>query len=199
MKSLLFLLIGILGIILFVLSFFVRDTLKHAELQASRLDDKKTSHAVVSEDSPPPCSWEVKKPERVMAENKSQAIVVTTKNNAKKNCETYLLLRAPGFDMNPPKEEQKVTLSPGKNGSIAWILTPRKTGTYDMTVTDIINTSVFGVTVTNVYGMTAAQAKFLSSLSTFLGPMLTVPWWWDRWRQRKQKQENKKQETGEKQ
>jgi hypothetical protein len=163
----------------------VHNTLKKAEQLAAAKDGKKHMYAMVS-DEVPPCAWEVKSPERVMTQSKSQAVVIKTKNTGNKKCATYLSLRAPGFDLRPPREEQAISLPPKTDGAISWIISPRQTGTYDMTVSDVINTKIFGVTVTNVYGLTAPQAKALSSAASLFGPMLTVPWWLDWWRRRKQ-------------
>ncbi len=186
--------IAFLGIVLFFYGLTLGNNLQQGEKLALSLDDKKKAFAAIGEDSLPSCLWDVKTPDRVMAENKSQAIVIQTKNSAKKPCESYLSLRSTGFEKNPPKEEQKVTLPVGGKGSISWILTPHKAGTFDIAVSDIINTKIFGITVTNIFGLTGTQAQYLSVISTLCGPMLTVPWWWDRWRQKKQKQEVKKEE-----
>ncbi len=186
--------IGILGIMLLLAGIFVRNNVEKSEKLAFALDDKRTAFAVIGDNTPPPCIWETKEPERVMAENKTQAVSISVNNSAEKPCETYLSLRAPNFDLSPSKEEQKITLPSKGKGSLSWIMTPRKTGTFDLAVSDVINTQVFGITVTNMFGLTAAQAKIFSMLSTLCGPMLTVPWWVEKWMQRKKKQEPSKEE-----
>lgn len=184
--------IAIVGILLFIYSLVLGSNLRKSEAAAVARDHTSSAFAFMGEDAPPSCLWQVHTPERVMAENKSQSIVVETKNTAKKSCETYLSLRAPSFDMSPARDEQKVVLPPGEKGSLSWILTPRKTGVYDLSVSDILHTKIFGITVTNVFGLSAAQAKIFSMLGTLLGPMLTVPWWVDKWIVRKKKQESPK-------
>lgn len=184
--------IGIVGILLFVFGIFLSNTLRNGERSASSLDGKKTVFGMISDEGPPPCSWDAKSPERVMADNKSQAVVIEVKNTDKKTCESILSLQAPSFETSPPKDEQKITVPAGKAGSLSWILTPRKPGTYQIAVSDILNTKIFGITVTNMFGLTATQAKTFSFFSGLLGPMLTVPWWVDKWFQRKKKQEVKK-------
>ena len=154
---------------------------------------------MISDDAPPPCVWDVQQPEKIMSEDKTQSIKVAFKNPAKKTCETYMSLRAPSFDTSPSKDEQKISVPPGKTGSLAWIITPRKTGTYELSVSDILNTRIFGITVTNIFGLNTTQAKVFSMLGTLLGPMLTVPWWVDKWFQRKRKQEPKKEDSPNKQ
>lgn len=180
--------IGVGGIVLFLCSIFIYFHLKKSAELASSLDDEKTAYGSIGE-GPLPCTWAAQTPERVMAENKTQAVVVEATNIIDEDCESTLSLRAPGFDMAPPKEEQKINLTAGGRGSLSWILTPRKVGTFDITVSDILNTKIFGITVTNVFGLSAVQAKFASIIGTLFGPMLTVPWWWDRLRGRKQKVE----------
>lgn len=182
--------IAFAGILLFLSALVMGNALRKGEKLASALDDEKKVFAIM--EGPPPCTWEAKVPERVMAENKSQAIVVEVTNSADVDCESTLSLRAPGFDMSPPKEEQKITLKSASKGSLSWILTPRKTGTFELAVSDIINTQIFGITVNNVFGLSTSQAKLFSIVGSLFGPMFTVPWWWDKLRGRKQKQEIRK-------
>src|SRR3990167_4354020 len=130
-------LIAIGGIIILISGFILNSRVKEGEKLAAARNKKENKFAMISDEFPQ-CNWNVHSPDSVMAENKSQAIMIDTKNPAKKQCETYLSLRAPGFDMNPPKEEQKVTLPAGGKGSISWIIIPDKVGTFDVTVSDII-------------------------------------------------------------
>ena len=134
------LIIAVLGIIVFLSSLSVENAVREGEKLATARDNKKHIFAIVGEDTPPACEWNVLKPERVMADNKTQAIVIQTKNSDKKMCESYISLRAPNFNLKPSKEEQKVSLKPGSKGSISWIIAPQKKGTFDITVSDIINT-----------------------------------------------------------
>lgn len=180
-------LIGFGGIVLFLFALFLNNNLKNGEMAAVSLDDEKNAFGII--EGPMPCSWEVSPPERVMSENKSQAFVVEVSNAGDFECESALSLRAPGFDISPSKEEQKISLKVGDSGSISWIISPRKAGNYDIAVSDILNTKIFGINVTNMFGLSAVQAKSASFLGTIFGPMLTVPWWWDRLRQRKPKQD----------
>jgi hypothetical protein len=182
-------LIGGFGLALFLASLLLGVGVLAREWRASSLDDKQTAHGMISEELPPLCSWEATLSERVMAENRSQAVVVRTANPADRECQVTLAFRAPGFDVSPAKEEQKVALPAGGKGSLSWILTPRRTGAFQITVSDILNTQVMGIDVTDVYGLTAIQAKLFSLIGSLFGPMLTMPWWVERWRQRKEKRE----------
>lgn len=179
------------GLILLVVGISLGNTLRQGTSEALAKDGTKKKFGMIASDIPQ-CVWDVAEPDRVMAENKSQAVVINTKNPESKPCESFISLRAPDFDMRPPKEEIKVSLPAKRNGSISWIIKPRRTGTYEMAVSDVLNTKILGITVTNVYGLTAGQAKALSTVGSLFGPMLTVPWWWDWYRRRKQKQPEQK-------
>lgn len=181
-------LLGIIGLIIFISCLSLNSSLSNGEKTAFSLDDEETAFGII--EGPPPCVWTVESPERVMSENESQAIVVQATNSTNEECESTLSLSAPSFNLSPLKGEQKLVLAQNGTGSTSWILTPQKTGTYELSVSDVLNTQIYGVTVTNTFGLTALQAKFASGIGTFFGPMITVPWWWDRFRQRKQKQEN---------
>ena len=188
--------IALVGVVLFVISLQFYYRIDQGNKLASALNEEKKVYGMIGDDVPPPCTWDVQLTERVMAENKSQAIVVEAANSIDVSCESILALRAPGFDISPPKEEQKISLTTGNKGSLSWILTPRKTGTFDVTVSDILNTKIFGITVTDMFGLTATQAKTFSVVGGLFGPMFTVPWWIERfWNRRKQKQGGQKEEN----
>lgn len=182
--------LGILGLILFITSVVLSINLVHGEKLASKLNDEKNSYGMI--EGALPCTWEVPVPERVMSENKTQAIVISVKNSLDVPCESLISLRAPNFTIAPAKEEQKITLLASASGSLSWILSPHKTGTFEIAVSDALNSKIFGITVTNTLGLTAAQAKIFSILGTLFGPMFTVPWWWEKLKQRKQNQVNNK-------
>lgn len=185
-------LIGLIGILLFITSLLIGNNLKKNEKLASTLDDEKHAYGMIG-DGPLPCTWDVKSPERVMSENKSQAIVVDVSNTTDEKCESTLTLRAPGFDMSPAEDNQTISLEKTGKGSLSWILIPRKTGSFELAVSDILNTKIFGITVTNIFGLSAPQAKIFSIAGGLFGPMFTIPWWMEKlWNRRKQKQEVRK-------
>ncbi len=187
-------LVGLLGILLCGASIFYIRSLSAGEKKASALDNTKTVYGSVGGDILP-CTWDVKFPERVMPENKSGSVLVEASSSADAACESTISLRAPSFDVSPNKEEQKINLPAGKKGSLSWILTPRKTGIYEISVSDILNTKIFGITVTNTFGLTAVQAQLASTVGGLFGPMLTLPWWWDRLRNHKQNSDSKKSDS----
>ncbi len=187
-------LLSIVGVLLLLFSIFLGSKILQAEQQAAKLNDTEKSYGMI-DDTIPMCNWEAQPPEKVMNEDKSQAILINTSNPTDKTCETYLSLRAPGFDISPSKEEQKITVPAQGKGSVSWVITPDKTGTFVVTISDTLNTKIFGITVTNIFGLNAFYAKILSALGGLFGPMLTVPWWWDRIKGRKQKKEQSKEDS----
>ncbi len=172
-------LLGILGILLFLISAGFGFTLLQSNKQAALLDDQKTSYGMIAE-GPLPCVWETSLKEKVTAENKSQAIIIQATNSTDEKCESKISLRAPGFDISPAKEEQDISLAPKAKGSFSWILTPRKTGTFEITVSDVMDTRVLGITVKNMYGLTGPQAQLFSIIGSLFGPMFTIPWWMEK-------------------
>ena len=184
MKKLLF---AVIGIFLFLFAFVFRNSLVKNEKEAILKDKEETSYGMV--EGPLPCSWDTETPDRVLSENKSQAILVKAKNESDEDCQSAISLRSPGFDISPAKEEQSITLKSKQEGSVSWIISPRKTGSYEIAVSDSLNTKIFGVNVTNMFGLSAVQAKTASFLGTLFGPMLTIPWWWEKWFQKRKKQE----------
>ena len=157
---------GLIGVVLFVLGIWLGFNVLQGEKKAVVKDSKKTAYGEISGDAPPFCSWKAELTDRVMSESKSQAVVVRFTNSAQKNCESSVSLRAPGFTFSPSKEEQSIQLMPKGRGSLSWIITPYKTGTFDISVSDILNTQILGITVTDIFGFSALQAKVFSILGT---------------------------------
>lgn len=174
--------LAVCGLIILLTAVMFNNGIAKGERIAASLNNETKSHGII--DGPPPCNWEIKDPEPVMSENKTQAILINTSNLLDENCETLLYLRAPNFDISPNKEEQKIVLESTSSGSISWIITPKKTGSYELSITDNLNTKIYGINVKNMFGLTAVQAKIASTLGTVFGPMLTIPWWWDRLRKK---------------
>lgn len=127
-------------------------------------------------------------PDRIMSEQESQSLTVLLANDHDTPCNTTVTLAAPNFIVSPPEFNQPITLPPHEKLTITWILSPFRTGTYVISVSTPNEAITFGITVTTVLGLTALQAQLLSLLATALGPMLTVPWWYEQWQKHKEKQ-----------
>lgn len=176
--------LGLVGLVVFVAAAIAGVMALTSQQRAQSHDSATNGHGMVVGDAPA-CVWEVSLPQRMLSENKSQTIVVNVANTMDVDCQSNLTLLAPGFDISPRKEEQVVTAKANSRGSVAWIITPEEVGEYEIAVTDGIDTRVMGVTVTNLFGLTAIQIQIFAVIGSVLGPMLSVPWWWERVQQRK--------------
>ena len=174
--------IAVAGVLLFLVGLVLGISLILDALRAASLDETETIYAAIGFDGPPFCAWDASLSERVMTQNTSQAVLVKLNNPADLACESTVALRAPGFDVSPMREEQKMVLAVGAAGSLSWIVSPRRTGTFQIAVSDILNTKILGVTVKDEYGLTATQAKLLALVGSLFGPMLTLPWWVDKFK-----------------
>jgi hypothetical protein len=130
---------------------------------------------------------EVSVPNRVMTEKESQTLRVVLSNfDNPGTCDTTVGLAALDFDIAPASTARVVALEPGQNPvTLLWVLKPREIGAFEIAITAGNRTQVIGIVVTNVLGFTAVQVQILSYVSSFLGPMLTAPWWYERWEKRK--------------
>lgn len=173
-----------IGAAIFVVALLLGAYLLLTNWLAQSRDGHERKHGVIVSDFPP-CIWDVGMAQRVLSENNSQTIVVNTENLIDVECQSELTLLAPGFDVSPRKETLLLKAQPKSSGSIAWIVAPKSTGSYDLAISDGIDTRTVGVTVTNTLGLTATQSQVLAFLGSLFGPMLTVPWWFERWQQRK--------------
>jgi hypothetical protein len=176
--------LGLVGLLIFVTAV-IAGFVSLASQQRAQSHDNATNGFGIAAGDVLPCAWEVTLPQRVLSENKSQTIVVNVTNAMDVDCKSALTLLAPGFDISPRKDEQIVEANANSRGSVAWIVTPDKAGEYEIAVTDGIDTRVMGVTVTNLFGLTAIQIQIFAVIGSVLGPMLSVPWWWERAQQRK--------------
>jgi hypothetical protein len=132
---------------------------------------------------------EVSIPNRVMTENESQTLRVVVANIDNPGvCNTTVVLAALDFDIAPASTARNVSLEQGQEPvTLLWVLKPRELGAFEIAVTAGNQTQVIGIVVTNVLGLTAAQVEILSYISSFLGPMLTAPWWYEQWEKRRGK------------
>ncbi len=125
--------------------------------------------------------------ERTMAESESQALIVYVKNPDAEECTATVAINAPNFDISPYENKQNITLPGSGNGSLSWILTPKKVGVFEVSIAAGFDGQVIGISVTNLIGLSSTQAQIISYFGSFLGPMLTAPWWYERWKERKTK------------
>ena len=125
---------------------------------------------------------------RTITENESTSITIFLSNQSAKPYAETITLLAPNFSSNPSATSKKLIVPVGqKSASATWILTPQKTGSYELGVTSLKSkgTVVLGIVVTNVLGLTPLQAQILAYIGSAFGPILTVPWWLEVWQKRK--------------
>lgn len=121
---------------------------------------------------------------RSMSENDTQALRVRLTNTAAEECTVSVTLNAPNFDLGGTGSTQSVVVPAEGTATLSWIIAPKKVGTFEVTAQGGLDTAVAGLTVLNVLGLSASQLQLLSLLSTFLGPMLSAPWWFELFRSR---------------
>lgn len=127
---------------------------------------------------------------RLMSDSETQALTVTLENSYQ-YCSYELNLDAPEFSISPNEPIREIPDATQKPVSFVWILSPTKLGTFAVAIG--LGTSagnevrVVGITVTNSFGLSPWQVQILSYISTALGPILTVAWWYDKWQERKRR------------
>jgi hypothetical protein len=176
-------LLALIGGILFVLTIGVALWLLAREEQAGRLDNL-TGRPVVSDPACRELSFTATLAKRVMTEDESQALIVILTNQGDQVCRARVTLSAPDFAVGPAPTNPLVSAPPGEE-EVVWILSPHRAGTFQVAVTVNQASTILGVTVTNILGLTVWQARVLAALGYVLGPMLTVPWWYEKWQERK--------------
>jgi hypothetical protein len=172
--------LAITGIVLFGLGIGLALVLWSSAARAFSLDMGRGSAGAVSAAT---CQHPLKGvtlARRVISEDDSESLSVLLGNDTPGECEITVRLSAPNFDISPPVDSRTVIAPPAESVAVVWILSPRKPGSFQVAVTAGLDSLVIGLTVTNVLGLTPQQAKILSMIAAFLGPMLTAPWWYDR-------------------
>ncbi len=124
---------------------------------------------------------------RIMSKTDSQALTAVLSNSDRnEDCEVVVSLNAPNFNISPHEPDRIINLPPQKRATISWILSPRELGTFEVEVSAALSSQIVGIKVTdNVIGpLSPLWVKVLSSIGYILGPMLTVPWWYEQWKKR---------------
>jgi hypothetical protein len=183
--------LAICGIILFLggigLLYYIQSSIINGAEKAYALDHTPLPPL------PAPCPYallDVNVANRVMSEDDTQALTVVVQNNCPgKELTVAVTLNAPEFNFSPNESIRTITI-PTSEDSIRfnWILIPIKIGTFAVSLsTNQYETVTVGITVTNTFGLSLWQTQLLSYIGTFFGPALTFAWWYDRWKERKQR------------
>ncbi len=149
---------------------------------------------------PPSCSKEALvftklNSSKVMSVSDSQKLTATLVNQGQKKCRVSITIDAPNFTTGGEKK-QTFSIDKQTRADFNWVLSPDKPGTYTVIISistgddppKIIDSKDVGISVTNILGLSASQASLFSIASSVFGPILTVPFWWDKWQQRKGKE-----------
>ena len=187
--------LGVCGVIMFLFGIGLGVTLLGGRVRAIQADLYVPAAPVGG-----PCVdalEEVILPRRTMSENDSQTITVVLSNHGAEICEQSVAINAPNFEISPAESTQLISIPPGiGTAQTGWVLTPKKQGTFEIVIRIGAEMQIVGLSVTNVLGLTPLQAQLLSSAGSVLGPMLTLPWWYERWQKRQEKQKPKKSPVG---
>lgn len=132
---------------------------------------------------------------KVMSVSESQKLTTTLVNWGEKECKVSITLDAPNFTTSSEKK-QTFVIPRFETTEFNWVLSCDKPGTYTVIVSittaddppKIIGSNEIGISVTNIFGLTASQASLFSVVSGAFGSILTVPFWLDRCKKRKGKE-----------
>jgi hypothetical protein len=121
-------------------------------------------------------------------------MTATLANFGKEKCRVSITLDAPNFTTSGEKK-QSFSIARYAKTEFNWVLSPDKPGTYTVVVSistgddaaEIIDSKDVGISLTNILGLQASQASLLSMVSTAFVPILTVPFWLDKWKKRKER------------
>lgn len=189
--------LAVCGVILFLVGIALIVSTLPGILRAFALDHKQVGGgqhttacgaALVSGGTP---KWSIDV-RRLMSESETQALTVTLENPLPE-CSYKVEINSPEFNLSPsiPRSIMPYTVTTQTSTSFVWILSPTKLGTFAVAIelgtAGANEVRVVGITVTSSFGLSLWQVQILSYISTALGPILTVAWWYDKWQERKRK------------
>ncbi len=131
--------------------------------------------------------------------NETDALTITfdyvPRPNDPQSAPMTITLLAPEFNINPGTSEKTVPFS--GYITLGWVLIPTQPGTFQVGIQveapayQISDIQYIGITVTNVFGLSPWQIQLLSYIFTFLGPLLSAAWWYDKWKEHKRKKRSR--------
>ena len=178
----------VVGIVLLAIGLLLYLLLSLNYQNAMEMDGVVSSQAPVFEAMCSQVAIEADVEKRIMSEQESQLLQLFLRTASPTNCTAVVDLNVVNFNVSPSETHREVMLRPEITTALTWVISPQKTGQYTIAVT--VNDAIItlGITVTTVLGLTAAQAQAVSVFGTVLGPMLTIPWWYEQWQKRKKEQ-----------
>lgn len=186
-------LISGVGILIFILGLSPSLLTLFGQYEASVRDDQFFFAASA------PCShlnWNVTPEKRLLREKESTAITVQVQNDSPQTCNADITIHTSDFSIAPETTTQSLELPPNEKGSLVWVITSRDLGTYTIAFSGGLDTAEIGISVTNLFGLTAQQVKVLSILGSFFGPALNLPWIYSVWQQRQKDKKEKEDKEG---
>ncbi len=140
----------------------------------------------------------------IMNDQESKILTVTLQGQ-NLSCTTRVRLAVTDFDTDPPDHTQNATIIAHQKTKVVWVLKPKSQGnfSYFISFPDKLTQSAEGsVTVNNAIGL-PAWTTFLAPVAVvILGPMLTIPYWFEKgstWlKKRKVTQKPQKKKPGKK-
>lgn len=145
-------------------------------------------------------NWQVTSYSASMMEGDQQALTVSVNNSCSFKVQADFDLEAFTFDVIQP--DRMFSLDPDASRSISWLVRANRNG--DILVNGMFSSQngvglvvnkdseTLKISVTTTFGLNPQLLQWLPYLGTFLGPMLTAPWWYEQW----QKYREKKQAEG---
>lgn len=175
----------VVGIILLAIGLILHFLLSLTNRSAMEMDGVIASQAPALETMCSQVGIEADIEKRIMSEQESQLLQLFLRTESPTSCTAVVELNVVNFNVSPSGSQREVMLRPETTSALTWVISPQQTGQYTVAIT--VNDAIItlGITVTTVLGLTAAQAQVVSVVGTLLGPMLTIPWWYEQWQKRK--------------
>jgi len=111
---------------------------------------------------------------RLLAEQETTVLSLTVRPN--QGC--YVSLQAPeNFTVSPTRREYSFEASDNRIGQeipIGWVLSPQKSGNFDISVSAGSSTEVLRLRATDVFGLSPWQTKIASEIIAFIGGGITL-------------------------
>jgi hypothetical protein len=143
--------------------------------------------------------WKIDSYKSSMMEGDGQTLIARVNSYCTFKVQVDFNLQTSGFELS--KTDGMVPLDPGASGSTSWLVTANKTGAILVNAmafspnNDVVpvntNSEMLNISVTTIFGLNPQLLQVLSSLGTFLGPMLTAPWWYEQWQKYREKKKQK--------
>jgi uncharacterized protein (DUF58 family) len=113
-------------------------------------------------------------PRRVLGEHDSMPItaVLSTARPTARTVE--VTIRAEAFTTSPPETTRTVTVTPGQETRISWLVTPKTEGVQTVSVAIKDQGYIYSLQVAPIPLLTGEQAQFLSYAALILGSLLLL-------------------------